>query len=304
MVAGLRSRDGRAGRARRHAGPAGADRARHIRRGESVFHVEVENGAPVLRPVGSWDVRGPWRESEWFYRLDLFGPSGNVTRFVPSAAVVHCRYAVDPARPWFGLGPLQWARHTGALAANLELRLGQEAGAPVGHLLPVPSAGAKEGEDDPLAGLEADTRAAKGSVLTVETTSGGFSEGRDAAPRRDWETKRYGADPPQVLPTLRSDAALAVMNACGVPVSLATDADGTSQRESWRRFVMGSVEPVARMVAMELGRKLDVLGLRFSFESLWAHDLAGRAASFKAMVTAGMEFERAAAIAGLLADDG
>ena len=275
-----------------------------IRRGESVFSLEVEAGAAVLRPAGSWDVRGPWRESEWFYRLDLFGPSGNITRFVPSAAVVHCRYAVDPARPWFGLGPLQWARHTGALAANLELRLGQEAGAPTGHLLPVPAAGAKEGDDDPLAGLEGDMRQAKGSAILVETTSGGFAEGRDAAPRRDWKTERFGADPPQVLAALRTDAGLAVLNACGVPVSLASDADGTSQREAWRRFIMGSVEPVARIVAAELARKLDTPGLRFRFDSLWAHDLAGRAASFKSMVAAGMEIARAAAIAGLLTRDG
>ena len=274
-----------------------------IRRGESVFALEVEGGIPVLRPAGSWDVRGSWREADWWYRLDLFGPSGNVTRFVPSDAVCHFRFAIDPARPWLGLGPLQWARLTGTLAANLELRLGEEAGAPVGHLLPVPASGAAEGDDDPLADLESDMVKAKGSTLTVETTAGGFDEGRDAAPRRDWETKRYGADPPQVLPTLRTEAGLAVLNACGVPVSLATDADGTSQRESWRRFIMGSVEPVARMVAQEIASKLDAPGLRFGFDSLWAHDLAGRAASFKAMVTAGMEIERAVALSGLGADE-
>ena len=36
-----------------------------IRRGESVFAIEVDGAAPVLRPAGSWDVRGPWREDEW-----------------------------------------------------------------------------------------------------------------------------------------------------------------------------------------------------------------------------------------------
>ena len=53
-----------------------------IRRGESIFLMEIEAGALVLRPAGSWDVRGGPRESSYWYRLDLFGPSGNETRFV------------------------------------------------------------------------------------------------------------------------------------------------------------------------------------------------------------------------------
>ena len=43
-----------------------------------------------LVPAGSWDVRGGWDPESWWYRLDLFGPSGNVSRLVPSASVVHC----------------------------------------------------------------------------------------------------------------------------------------------------------------------------------------------------------------------
>ena len=78
---------------------------------------------------------------KWWYRLDLFGPSGNVTRFVAGRAVVHARYAVDPARPWLGISPLQWARATGTLAANLKTRLGEETGGAVAHVLPVPQDG-------------------------------------------------------------------------------------------------------------------------------------------------------------------
>ena len=66
---------------------------------------------------------------------------------------------------------------------------------------------------------------------------------------------------------------------------------------------MGSVEPVARMVAAELSRKLDVPGLSFDFSSLWAHDLAGRAAAFKALVAGGMEIERAVALSGLMSPE-
>ena len=271
-----------------------------IRRGEDVHQVVVEGGAVRLQPIGSWDVRGGPRESDWWYRVDEFGPSGNLTHFVPSAAVLHCRYAVDSARPWYGIGPLGWARNTGTLAANLEVRLGEEAGGAVAHLLPIPADGGDGGDDDPLAKLKADLRAGKGRTLLVETTASGWGEGKSAAPMQDYRPQRIGADPPATLPSLRTDAALSVLSACGVPVSLATDSDGTSQREAWRRFVMGAVEPLLETVGMEVAAKLETR-VTFNLDRLWAHDLAGRAASFKAMVTAGMEIERAAGLSGLLA---
>ena len=87
-----------------------------IRRGESLHLVRVLADQVRLLPAGSWDVRGPWQEESWFYRLDLFGPSGNTTKFVSGAQVVHARYAVDPARPWLGISPLgmgEGYRHIG-----------------------------------------------------------------------------------------------------------------------------------------------------------------------------------------------
>ena len=273
-----------------------------IRRGESVHAIEVRDGGLMLRPVGSWDVRGGPDESAWWYRCDVFGPSGNETRFVPGGSVLHARYAVDAARPWYGIGPLGWARATGSLAANLETRLGEEAGGPVGHLLPVPQDGGDGSDDDPLASLKADLAAGKGRTMLVETTSAGFGEGRQAAPQEDWKVRRFGASPPDALPTLRTDAALAVLGACQVPSSLFTDADGTSQREAWRRWAMGPLAGLAAIVEAELAAKLDQ-PVRFDFSGLWAADMAGRASSFKAMVTAGMDPGKAAGLAGLMAGD-
>ena len=200
-----------------------------------------------------------------------------------------------------GIGPLGWARATGALAANLEARLGEEAGGPVGHLLPIPSDGGDGGDDDPLKMLKADIAAGKGRTMLVETTSAGYGEGRQAAPAEDWKPRRFGASPPDALPTLRTDAALAVLAACQVPAGLFTDADGTSQREAWRRWAMGPLAGLAATVEAELASKLDQ-PVRLDFSGLWAHDLAGRASSFKAMVTAGMDVERAAALSGLLGE--
>ena len=73
--------------------------------------------------------------------------------------------------------------------------------------------------------------------------------------RGDWQQSRIGANPPEVLVNLRKESTLSIMSACQVPISLITDADGTSQREAWRRFVMGSVEPLSQRMAEELSRQ-------------------------------------------------
>ena len=62
---------------------------------------------------------------------------------------------------------------------------------------------------------------------------------------------------------------------------------------------MGSVEPLLELVAQEIAAKLDTR-VSFDLSRLWAHDLAGRASSFKALVTGGMALDRAAALSGLV----
>ena len=51
---------------------------------------------------------------------------------------------------------------------------------------------------------------------------------------------------------------------------------------------MGPLAGLATTVEAELAAKLDQ-PVRFDFSGLWAHDLAGRASSFKAMVAGGMK---------------
>ena len=270
-----------------------------IRRVEGLHLIETRRGEVDFLPAGGWDIRGGASEESWRYRLDIFGPSGSSMRFASSAQVLHVRYAVDAAMPWHGVGPLQSARETGALAANLEKRLGEEAGGAVAHILPIPQDGGSGEDDDPLAMLKADIAGAKGRTILTETTAAAWGEGMSAAPKADWKASRLGADPPEVLQGLRSDAGMAVLSACGVPVSLATDADGTSQRESWRRFVMGAVEPLLEIVGEELERKLETT-ISFDLTGLWAHDLQGRASAFQKMVQGGMGLEQAAAASGVL----
>ena len=272
-----------------------------VRRGEAVLAIEVRGGDVVLIPAASHDVEGGPDPAGWWYRLDLFGPSGNVTRRRPAAAVVHATYAVDPATPWLGVAPLAWARATGTLAANLEARLGEEAGAAVGAFLPVPAdQGGADGEaTDRHAALKASIRAARGRGVLVETTAAGWGDGRQAAPAADWQQRRFGADPPAPLEALRRAVCAGVAAACGVPVDLLATADGTAQREAYRRFALATIAPALAGLAAELAAKLDAPGLGFDLGALWAHDAVGRSQAYANLAAAGMAPDRAAALAGL-----
>ena len=173
-----------------------------IRHGESLHLIDVDTSGRVrLREVASWNVTGGSDPEHWRYQVSVAGPSSTVTRIVAADSAVHCRYSVDPARPWAGRGPLSWASETGRLGAALERVLADEASGPVGHLIPVPQDAGDE--DDPLASLKADIRGLRGRVALVETTAAGFAEGKAGAPRKDWEPVRLGANPPQSLIELR-----------------------------------------------------------------------------------------------------
>ena len=206
---------------------------------------------------------------------------------------------MDPGVPWVGLSPLAYARDTGKLAAALELRLGEEAAAPVGRLLPIPDVAGDEPDSGPLAKLREDLRNARGRTLLVPTTAAGFGEGMAAAPRQDWQQKRLGADPPQALEKIRNAVGQTILAACGVPVELAEIGQGTAAREAWRRFLHATVDPLGKLVAEELSEKFE-FPVSLDFDSLMASDISGRARAFQSMVGGGMEIERAASLSGLM----
>ena len=101
------------------------------------------------------------------------------------------------------------------------------------------------------------------------------------------------------LATLRTDSAQAVLAACGVSADLFTHGDSAGQRESWRRFLHGSVQPLGDLLAAELADKLEAPGLRLTFGGLFASDLSGRSRALGSMVQAGVPLEDARALAGL-----
>ena len=206
-----------------------------VRKGEALFEIAVTGGEARLLPVSWWDVYGSYEPTSWEYQITLAGPDRTSTRRVRANRVVHCRYATTPTEPWRGVSPLAHSRTTSELAAMLETRLSQEAAASVGAFISVPQDGGAGGDDDPLAALKGDIAAAKGRAVLVETTSAGWAEGRQAAPQRDWESKRFGANPPAVLDTLRSNSARHVLAACGVPIELVEPAEGSGAHSEAKR---------------------------------------------------------------------
>ena len=271
-----------------------------VRSGDSLHVIQVDRAGTVsLLPCSSWHFEGAAHPDTWRVRATVYGPSTSITRFLPFSGVVFVRWGSAPGQRYVGTGPLSWAHTTAKLQSETERSLAEESSGPVAQLLPIPQDGGDGSKDDPLAELKADIRTARGRALLLETTSGGFGEGMSAAPRKDWISSRLGPHPPSSMPELMGRGFLEVLAACGVPPGLFLDADGTAQRESYRRYFALTVEPLAGLLAAELSAKLEAeIGL--SFSGRFAADLSGRARAFQSMVKAGMEPSKAAALAGLM----
>ena len=219
-----------------------------VRQGEAVFAIDMtRTGEIMLTPCASFDILGPTADpTTWTYRLTDDGPSGTRTRHLASDAVIHCMYARHAARPWSGVGPLAWASLSGKLHARVENALSDDVGASVGYVLPTPT-GAENTEDDDeddtqLSALLTRLKALRGKLMVVDSMSGAWGGDQRDAPRQDWSQKRLGPEPDATLAALHEATGRAIISACGVPVGLIADhAEGTSQRESWRRFLHGSV---------------------------------------------------------------
>ena len=248
--------------------------------------------------ASSFDVMGRTAdELGWRYRAEVAAPDGNYQRVLSGSQVAHCRYSTDPNRPWEGVGPLQRATLAATLHSNMEQRTGEEAGANVGSVIPLPV----DGQDPTVSALKSDIKNLKGQAAFVETTSGGMGQGAAASPQSDWKQMRIGAQFTAQTEGMFRASQLAVVAACGVPVELLTAADGTGQREAWRRALHGTIAPLGRIVEAQL-TKVAKGPVRLSFTALKASDIASRARAFQNLVNSGLSLDEAAAASGILAD--
>ena len=266
-----------------------------IRNGESVYLIRGNGRGVVLLHADTWDITGGYMPDTWRYQVSIPSPSGKgLVQRVPYDEVIHAMYSHESSRPWVGVSPIGWASETGLLLATVERVLKDESGGTRGYVLPMPAGGT----DKEVTLLKQDLATLRGRTALTETTASGWGGGRADAPQSDWRPRRIGPDYPDSVVELRRDAQRAVVAACQVPLGLLEGSDASGLRESWRQFLHGGVNPLAKLVAAELSEKLERT-INLDFTELYAADVQGRARAFQSLTGGGMEVSRAATLAGL-----
>ena len=274
-----------------------------IRGGEYVGVIKMGMGDdfPRLAPAASYDIAGNEDPSSWIYKIALSGPTmqGTVEN-VPSAGVVHVRYASSPGAPHRGIGPLQSAHLAGRLSAEVSKALADELSGPRGQLLPLPNV---SGDSPEVAALRSDIKGLSGSLAFVESMSDSFGTGPQSNATSGWDVKRVGADIPSGSIEAAKLAFGEVLAACGLSVALFDSSSDSGAREAFRQALHSVLVPLGRLVSSELTAKLGA-DVQLDFTALGAGDISGRARALQSMVKAGVDISRAMALSGLMiADD-
>ncbi len=271
-----------------------------VRSGDSLHVIQVVGGKVQLIPCSSWHWEGNHDPDSWTVRASAYGPSTSTTWHLPNSGVVFVMWGSTPGQPYVGVGPTSWAHTTARLQSEAEKALADESAGAIGNLIPMPQ-NPDGGDEDPYRTLRTDLSTGRGKAHFVEFTWSGAPDGRSSAPQSDWKPNRLGPNPTATQALIAQQSFERTLASCGVPPSLFIDSDGTSQREGVRRWHLGTVIPLADLVAHELTAKLET-PVRLRFDN-YPTDLAGRAQAFAKLVAGGMDLERALAISGLLADD-
>ena len=177
-----------------------------VLRGEAVAEIVVSMDGLRLWPASSWTILGTGTDPrEWVYDLWFNGPSGaRRSARLPADAVLHFRRGESSRAPWRGVSPLVSAGLSARALAEIEQMIGDEAAGPRGYIVPVPQNPKPDDEDDPLAELRRDLGGLRGRLTLAETVLGGHSEGKIAAPSRDYVPSRIGGAWPQQVEQTRA----------------------------------------------------------------------------------------------------
>jgi len=269
-----------------------------LRAGESFWRIDLTQGRLRLSPAGFAYPYGKTADPfSWTYQFTEYGPSGSVTGWYPSEQVIHCRYAIDPIRPWAGVPPWQWSGVSASAQGAIEAVMRDQARAPHGQLLGLPeSPEIDEGGDiRPMDAFRSDMADARGRTLVTEHS--GQWAGSTGSPSR-LDHVAFGLAFDKAAGAM-SESAMTLAAAFGVAPSLLTArSDGSAQRESFRRFLHTSLSPLARLIEEELTRKLEA-PVTLDLTDIHAADVAGRARAFRSLVDAGLSEDQALRIVGI-----
>ena len=256
--------------------------------GESVW---VYEGGRIF-PVADFDITGGLERHT--YVLQVGTPDGTVQLRRNPDTVLHFRFVTSNAQWWRGDGPMVGALATGQLAARIEGQLNDEAGGTHGYLIPT----TEDPRSEDMKGVAEDLRVLRGRSMLVQSVLKSIA-GTDSG-HRDWVASRVGMNPPDVVLKLRDAVARSVLGVLGVPPNLflGERGDGGGGRESWRRFLHGTIEPMGAVVSGELERVFGA-GLGLDFSRLGAHDVAGQARAVHVLQQAGVDLAEALRLAGM-----
>ena len=266
-------------------------------RGEFLAVIRLDGMNVRLIPATSFDViLGNADPITWAYRTDTTGPSSATSEYLASDAVLHFRIGSDVKQPWRGRAPLSRASKTAALAAQVEESLTWEFKTPIGRIAPV--SGNEENRKQYWDGLSLGGLTVYGSIAAA-----GQPQQEHA---RDFKPVSYGPEPDQFSIELRTHVGQEIAAAFGVPPSLLNPTgDGAGQREAWRRFWAGTVQPIGRVIEAEVKEKLEP-SVTIGHEAMKASDEDGRsraimrrAQAYKTLRDAGIEADEARTLAGL-----
>ena len=273
------------------------DAARRLMlRGNAVAAIQVDRRGLTLLPAASFDMAGGPDPMSWRYSLELPGPTRNETLPMPYAGVVHVRMGQDAAQPWYGVSPLTRAGLTAAVVSRIEQRLSEEARSRTGYLLPTGELSAPE-----KTALETGLKNMDGNVALVKSTIDTWQAGQQRATgATDWTNRRQGMDYPSGNTAIRKDAAADIVAALGIPPGLyAGESSGTAAQEHYRQFYVATLEPIAALMAQELGDKLDRPDLRIHLDRASGSDIVRRSTGYQRLKDAGIPDADAKRIAGV-----
>ena len=246
--------------------------------GESVWLLDEQRGRFTLAQASAWDVEGV---TAWNYRLTIAGPSGTYVRRVPADQVLHPRINVDPSQPHKGRSSVALAGFTGDLLGGVERGLAREAGANSGYVI----AAAIEGMGDAdLDALKGDVSGLRGRSMLVPSLAPRAGDPGAGPGRADWQARRIGVNPPEHVVSLRSNVAVAILGAAGIPPALFdSGGDGSGRREAYRMLLHGTIAPVGAMLADVLSEAFEHR-VTMNWDRLAAADIQGRARAYRSLV--------------------
>ena len=271
--------------------------------GNAVFTIDFDRraGEISLTPVAKYTVAGGVQPDSWRYAYRQGRPNGDNPLYADDLpeqnrsyeGMVHVRYNPPPAEPWKGVSPLEAAGLTAEQLANIERSLAYDASPPAGLLMPMPDGASSE----IINTIRGALTTGRGGLTPIETTAHAFGQGQFAAPRGDYEQKRFGPMMQTANVSFRDSTFLQVLAACGIPPALYTS-QGAALRAAHNHFIEDTCGALGKLISRELSAKLDQT-IEFTFPQAFRSDMSARSRAYSSLKQAEVEPGRAGRIVGL-----